>query len=483
MKNLKTLFNCGIDLIISGVKINSKEVTKGDLFLARMGINSDGHEFIDEAINNGAVALIVSKDVNSNVPIIKVNNVNEVIADIMDWYYGNPNTYFKNIIGVTGTAGKTTVCNLINNILNYKGDSGLIGTNGIISKKYNIDEFEVLNTTVSIDKLYSISNIFRNNNIPNFVIETSSYGLKYNRLGNIKLDVGIITNFSEAHINDYISKEEYLESKLMIIKKIKESGILILNYDDPYYQIFKSKSNCKTYTFGSNKNTDLYFTDVNESLDKTEFKILYNNKIYNIHTRLLGISNIYNICAAILACVQIGIGIEDCIEALKDFYMVGRMQNYKNVILDFAVTVEALKKDMEFLYRNKKSKIISVISRIEGASSREYEAFSKISTKYSDYVIFTTDRNKSGHSEALKQFKSNALLNNYEIIIDRAEAIKRAINLLKKDDILYIVGIESFYKNKKEEYVDPFQLIDKHLNFNNCSIKKDDSVKGFMENY
>lgn len=266
MKNVKTLFNCGIDVEIKGIKINSKEVEPGDLFIARHGVNSDGHDFIDEATKKGAVCVLVSKNVNCNVPKILVDDVNSSIPEVMDWYYGNLNDKFNNIIGVTGTAGKTTMCNIINTIISYVSTSGLIGTNGIVSKDYTVSEFKTLNTTVNVDKLYEIANIFYKNKVKNLVLETSSYGLKYNRLGNVDLDVGVVTNFSSAHTNEHESNEDYLESKLKIINKLKNNGKLVLNYDDPVYNTFKSRCSKEVYSYGSNDICDLYFYDVKEQL-------------------------------------------------------------------------------------------------------------------------------------------------------------------------------------------------------------------------
>lgn len=463
MKNLKTLFNCGIDVVISGVQLNSKQVKKGDLFICRKGINSDAHDFINEAIENGALALVCDRNVNVKVPVVMVNDVNFSIPEIMDWYYGNPNNKFKNVVGVTGTAGKTTVCNLINEILNYKLNCGCIGTNGVHSKKYNFKEFDVPNTTLPIDKLYKIIDKFKENKVDNIVIESSSYGLKQNRLGNITFDIALVTNFSEAHIGEHSDIKDYLSSKLEIVRKIKKNGYLVLNADDINHHYFKDKSTAKAFTFGKNDKADLYFKDIKEGLYETDFIIVYKGNEYNIKTKLIGINNVYNICASVLTCILLGLTIEDCISAINNFSMKGRMENYKGVIIDFAVTVDALRKDMQFLSKNKKGKIISVIGRLEERDIFEYKEFGKISTKYSDYVIFTTDRNKSGISLALEGMTGTLSCDNYEVIYDRGKAIEKALEMKQKDDVVYIVGCEYLYRRNKEVCVNPYDLIDRYV--------------------
>ena len=463
MKNLKTLFNCNLDIEISNVKINSKEVNPGDLFICRKGINSDGYDFIDDAVQNGAVAIVVDRKVDFPIPKIYVNNVNEAIPDIMDWYYGNPNDNIRNIIGVTGTNGKTTLCNLVNKLLNYKSSCACIGTNGIHCKNYDLYQYDFPNTTVAIDKLYDSINMLQKENLENLVIESSSYGLKQKRLGNIMFDIALVTNFSEAHMGEHSDMQDYINSKLMIIDKIKKEGYLILNKDDASYQIFKSKCDKKILIFGSNKDADLYFKDVKESLDCTNFVIVYKNKEYSVKTKMLGLNGVYNICAAFLICLTIGIDINDLMTAVKDFYMPGKMENYKNVIIDYPATKDSLKKDLEFLIRNKKNKIIAVISRNDDERIKEYEYFGDISTKYCDYVIFTTDRNKTGNSLAITEMTKKLYSNNYEVIYDRKDAIEKALSLKNDNDIVYLTGGEYYSRKKKVDYVDPYKIIDKFM--------------------
>ena len=139
------------------------------------------------------------------------------------------------------------------------------------------------------------------------------------------------------------------------------------------------------------------------------------------------------------------------------------MENYKGVIIDFAVTTQALESDMKFLNENKKGRIISVIGRMEGKEDLEYKEFGNISTKYSDYVIFTTDRNKTKISEAIIKMTLNLKKHNYEVIYDRNDAIKKAINIKKENDILYIVGSEYLYKSNYEECVNPYEIIDRYI--------------------
>ena len=457
-KNIKTLFNCNLDIIINGIESNSKNVKNGNLFICRVGININGYDYIEDAVKNGAVAIICSKKPKIKIPYILVDDVNENIAYIFEWFYGDINKKFKNIIGVTGTSGKTSIINIINHIIENEYKSFFVGTNGIsyMSK----EEKDILNTTYPIEQYYKIMYNAYKQKLDTAIIELSSYGLKYNRIGNTLLDFAIVTNLSEAHLNEHKDFNDYIESKLKIIDHIKKDGYLIINYDDKYKDKFIKKFAGNILTFGSNENADISFYNINCTLNDTSFIIKYKNKKYEVKTKLIGITNIYNVCVSILVANLVGVDIEKCIKYLSNYYVKGRMENYKNTIIDFAVTPIALKKNISFINEHKKGRLISVIGKIEDREINEYKKFGNISTKYSDYVIFTTDKNKTNKSLAVKYMTESLDDNNYEIILDRKEAIKKGLAMLRKYDILYIVGCEYFFRTSYDKDINPYEIID-----------------------
>lgn len=467
MKNLKTLFNCGLDVIISGVQINSKLVKNGDLFICRRGVNSDAHDFVDEAIENGAIALICERKVNSNVPVIIVDNVNDIIPDIMDWFYGKPNESFKKIIGVTGTAGKTTTCSIIHKILNKYYNSAYFGSLGVKSKSYKKSVFDVPMTTYPITYLYNTIERLKNNT-DMIVLETSSEGLKQNRTGNIKFDIAIITNLSKCHMLAHKNMTDYINSKMTLFKNLKEDGIAILNIDDEYYDIFNRTIKCKKFCFGKSAEADLRFDNVEFELSGTRFNIIYEGICYDAYTNLIGEYNVYNICAALSCVLSIGIDIKYAIELLNDVEINGRMNVFKtknglNVVADVGLSPVGIKKNLLYLNKIKKGRILTIMGMSGNDSDdEELNTMGLLSSCYSDYVIFTSNRNFINKTKIIEELTKKVNKNNYEIIYDRKTAILKALEMADKNDIVFVSGSESFVVKTNEKPLNIKELVESY---------------------
>ena len=293
------------------VKNNSKCVKKHDIFICTHDEIDDRHKYI-KTIKN-ASAIVVDKDINikTNIPIIKVNNTNDTLFQIFNTYYQNP-LEDLNIIGITGTDGKTTTAFIINKILNMIDTSAYLGTLGFIYKDKNIT---TPNTTVGIDKFLEYANTLKKENIKNLVTEISSEGLLHNRCNNIKLKRAIITNVTTDHLNVHKTFQNYLYSKLKILDLIDSDGIPIVNIDDISYKYIKRK-NVKMITYGFNKKAKYRIKNYELTSTKTYFTLVYKNKEYKIESHLLGKFNIYNLTAAIATIHSIGIDIDTIIKQI-----------------------------------------------------------------------------------------------------------------------------------------------------------------------
>ena len=441
MKRLSELYFGYPDILINDIKINSKEVQKNDLFVCITGVTADRHDYVNEAIKNGAVAVVASKKIDVSVPVIYVEDTNKELASVCSKFYDHPEEKLD-LIGITGTNGKTTVAKIIQDMMG-NNTCGYMGTNGINCSSFNE---KIRNTTPDSDRLFKYLNRFVENGCKYLSMEASSEAFFRNRLNNIMFSIGIITNITEDHLNVHKTIENYVASKQEIINHITSDGVLILNADDKYYQDTRNKANCKVLTLGKN-NADLSIIKINEYIDKTDITLKYQDKLYNITSPLLGEFNVYNICAAILALLSLGFKIDDIISRVDKISIPkGRMEflhfsrDY-SIILDYAHTPDAFLKIYEFLNKVKKGRIITVTGSAGGREHEKRADMGRIALDNSDYCIFTMDdpRNENVNT-IIDDLVSKTDKTNYERIIDRKEAIKKALDMATVDDIILIAG-------------------------------------------
>ncbi len=440
MKKLSTLYEGFPDIMINDIKINSKEVKNGDLFVCIKGVNTDRHDYICDAIKNGAVCIVASKKINVNVPVIYVRDTNEELINLCQKFYDyHPNDL--KIIGVTGTNGKTTVASIIQNLIGK--DSGYLGTNGIICSNFNE---KIRNTTPDADKLYKYFKRFKDSGCKIISMETSSEAFLRGRLKNLEFDIGILTNITEDHLNIHKTVENYANCKKELFKQVKNSGYCILNRDDKYYDEFNKICHSKVLTYGK-KNSDLKIININESINKTEIILRYQNIEYDITSPLIGEFNVYNLCAAILSLLALNYDIKDIIARIKNIKIpCGRMefldfgQKY-NIILDYAHTPDAFKNIYHALNKIKTGKIITVTGSAGGREHEKRPLMGKIVLDNSNYCIFTMDdpRNEDVN-DIINKLVSETNKVNYERIIDRKKAIYKALDMAMDNDIVLIAG-------------------------------------------
>ncbi len=441
MKKLSELYPGFPDILISDIKINSKDVSSGDLFVCIKGATTDRHDFVDEAIKNGAVAIVASKRINVNIPVIYVDNPNLELAYICSKFYDEPEKKLQ-LIGVTGTNGKTTVATIIQDMIG-SDLCGYMGTNGIICAQFNE---KIRNTTPDASRLFKYLNRFVESNLKYLSMEASSEAFFHKRLNLIMFDVGIITNITEDHLNVHKTMENYVACKQDIINHIKSDGVLILNTDDKYYSNTKEKANCKVLSFGK-KNANLEIIKITELLSETRITLKYQNQQYCITSPLLGEFNVYNLCAAILTLIHFGFSMNEIITRVSNIKVPsGRMQflnygqNY-SIIIDYAHTPDAFAKIYYFLNKVKKGKIITVTGSAGGREIEKRKDIGKLVLDNSDLAIFTMDDPRwEDVNKIIDDLVSISDKKNYERIINRKEAIDKALSIAEKDDIVLIAG-------------------------------------------
>lgn len=442
MKKLNELINCNYDINITGIKINSSLIEPGDLFICTDMGTVDRHLFIDDAINRGASAIIVKNDVQEkNIPIIKVDNPNKIFSSICSKFYDEPEKKLR-LIGITGTDGKTTTATIVQTLIG--NDCGYIGTNGINCNKFYIDS---PNTTPDANVLYDVFHKFVDNNISNVAMEISSEALMRGRVNNLEFDCSILTNITKEHLNIHHTLENYIDSKCELFRKCKKNGICVVNIDDINYETVIENCNGAIKTYGSKETADLYFYDIKLFTNKTIFKIKYKNQEYEIISPLLALFNVYNLCAALLALLELNYNIYDLINNIKSIKVKGRLESINlgqnfSVIVDYAHTPNGIKELLNFTKKLNVNKTIVVFSEPgERDKSKRAEKGYNVITNCDHAIITTQDPRTENPADI-----ANDLLElvkdytNYEIILDRGLAIKKAINMASNNDLVLIIG-------------------------------------------
>lgn len=441
MKKLSELYNIESDILINDIKINSKEVVNGDIFVCTMGVTADRHDFVDEAISNGASAIVVSRDVGEkSVPVIRVENTNKELVNLARKLYD-----FKDedldLIGVTGTNGKTTICIMIQQLLGEY--CGYMGTNGIKSRSFNE---KIRNTTPDADRLYKYFKMFIDDGIKYLSMEASSESFFRNRLDTLKFKVGIISNITEDHLNIHKTLENYVDCKMELLKNVREDGVSILNTDDEYYDLAKSCARGRVVSFGKRKEATIRLLDVKDSATGSVVTFMYNNNTYEVMSPFLGEVNAYNLLASILSALSFGLSLEDLLNKVPTLKTVpGRLdilydKDY-TIVLDYAHTTDAFKKILPILNKLKKNRLVVVTGSAGGREKEKRPVMGKYILDNSDHVIFTMDDPRYENVlDIINDLKKDASTSNYEIIEDRKKAIYSAFDNAKKGDIILIAG-------------------------------------------
>ena len=457
MRKLEELYpGIGVDIDIKGISINSKEINKGDLFVCTMGVTADRHDFIDEAIKNGAAAIIVSKDIrNKPVPIIKVPDTNRELPYLCQKFYDYPDQKLK-MIGVTGTDGKTSTTTIIQTLIG-SDQCGYIGTNGRNCAGFSGDN---PNTTPDAQNLYLYLDEFVKYGCKYASIETSSEAFFRGRLQAMSFDISALTNVTSEHLNIHGSFENYLDSKLNLFRQTKPDGYCILNHDDQYFEQAKAVSKGQVLTYGTGEDNDLQIVEYKIHPTHTSIKIKYKNEIYDIDSPLLGDFNVYNLCCALLSTIALGFSIDQLIPKIKDIKISGRCELLKinkpyYVMVDYAHTPNGISKLLNFVHTLDINRSIVVIGQAGERDSIKRPKVGNVVVENASYAIFTYEDPRSEDPQKICEdiiSELKATHNNYEIVIDRREAIQKAINMAKEKDMVLILGKgnETYQKFKNE---------------------------------
>lgn len=444
------------------IKTDSRKVVDGDTFVALPGISSDGHDYIETAIENGATKIIAQHG-EYKVPTVIVPDTRVYLNDLLKQEYGYVINDMK-IIGITGTNGKTTSCFLTYQILNKLGiKCAYIGTIGFYLK----DKVRNLpNTSVDIADLYGLLVEAYENDYKYVCLEVSSQGLSMDRFKTISFDIAAFTNLTQDHLDYHKTMNNYCLAKQQLFKQLKKDGKAIINADDKNKDYYLLKDN-NNITFGLNgdyKIDDLKFTNKYSMLDYS-----YQNKNYQIKTNLIGEYNIYNLLTAIVICHELGLDLNKINSVLDNLNMPsGRMEriDYNNnlIIVDYAHTPDAISNIIKTIKPICKGNLYVTFGCTGSRDKTKRPIMTNIVLENVTKAIITIDDpHDEDPSDIVKDMLNGITFNNYEVCLDRKKAIHKGINLLKDNDILLILGKghEEFiiFKDKKIPFNDKKEVL------------------------
>ncbi|KAJ0966668.1 hypothetical protein J5N97_023585 [Dioscorea zingiberensis] len=460
---------------ITGIQIDSRNVSSGDLFICCVGKKADGHRFASEAVSKGAVAIVASKDLNlDELPgcraVVMVGDSNAVLASLAASFYRNPSTRMP-VVGITGTNGKTTTAHLIKSVYEAMGmKTGMLSTVGYFIDGEN--QSEVPNTTPDAVTVQRLMAKMVENGTEAMVMEASSHGLALGRCDEIDFNVAVFTNLTRDHYDFHGTEEEYRESKLKLFVKMSDPKHhrKVVNVDDPNAQFFTAQGNVDVpvVTFGmENREADVFPLRLELSMFGTWVLISTPKGIVEVSSRLLGRHNVYNILAAVAVGVAVDARLEDIVRGIEMMRGVpGRCELIDedqpfSVMVDFAHTPDALARILDTARELGARRLITVFGCAGESDRGKRPIMTKIAADKSDVVILTTDNPKTENPlnilddmlagvgwtmQSYAQFGKNnyylPLPNGHKLFVHdmRRVAVRAAVAMADKGDMVVVAG-------------------------------------------
>jgi UDP-N-acetylmuramoyl-L-alanyl-D-glutamate--2,6-diaminopimelate ligase len=451
---------------IKGIAYDSRKVQSDYLFVAIPGEKEDGIKYENEAVNNGAVA-IVAKVYN---PSIK--GVLQIIADdprialslLSREFYNNPGTRLF-VVGITGTNGKTTTTYLIESILNSAQKCPIVI--GTVNYRFMNKKVKAVNTTPESLDINMMMSDYLLQGATDVIMEVSSHAISQGRVNGIDFDVAIFTNLTQDHLDYHKTMENYFSVKSMLFEKLlvasrKSKKFAILNSDDPWVSKLKIKRGIHILRFGNSKQADIKLVESRTSLDGITMKLSTPIGIIDLESPLVGYYNIYNIMAAVATAIVSNISVDHIKHGIASMHNVpGRVERIVNpkdvyVFVDYAHSPDALEKVLTALNELKKKRVICVFGCGGDRDKGKRPIMGEIATRLSDITIITSDNPRSEQPETIISDIERGIKNApkvesidsgsrydskvYTVIPDRKQAIRRALEISDEGDVLLIAG-------------------------------------------
>ncbi|MFD1735721.1 UDP-N-acetylmuramoyl-L-alanyl-D-glutamate--2,6-diaminopimelate ligase [Bacillus salitolerans] len=436
--------------LITTIEMDSREVKNGSLFICIKGYTVDGHDFANQALEKGAVAVISEKPLKLSVPVIVVKDTKRVMAILSDAFFGQP-TQKLQLIGVTGTNGKTSTTHILEKMIAAHGKkTGLIGTLHI---KIGNEKFEVKNTTPESLTLQKTFAKMVKEKVDTAIMEVSSHALDLGRVHGCDYDIAVFTNLTQDHLDYHGSMEEYKRAKGLLFAQLGNKfdhtrpKFAIINADDLAAADYIKSTAAHVITYGIKSPSDIYASNIQMKNQGTSFDVSIFGKSYRVRMNLVGLFSVYNVLAAMGAALAAHIPVQKILDAIKEitgvqgrFELVQGGQDFA-VVVDYAHTPDSLENAIRTIKEFVKGKVFVVVGCGGDRDRTKRPLMAKIATDLADYSIFTSDNPRSEDPlTILKDMEEGVSRHTYKTIVDRESAIRYAVGHAKKDDAVLIAG-------------------------------------------
>ena len=461
------------DVEITGIAYDSRSVAEGNIFVCIKGFETDGHKYAASAAANGAALIVAENELDVDIPVCYVKNSRRKIAEMAAKYYDNPSKKF-NLIGVTGTNGKTTITYLIKSIVEEAGMRiGVIGTNqNIIGDKVLVTQ-STTPTTPNALELQQLFAEMAQSGAESVVMEVSSHALELDRVHGCRFQVGVFTNLTRDHLDFHITMDNYLAAKAKLFD-ISDKGVI--NYDDEGGRKIAATAPCEILKVGLGDGNDLTARNINITARGTDFDVEYKGESYPVHIVIPGRFSVYNALCAFGAALQLGMDVPTIIRGLeKAAGVMGRVEVVPTdtdytVIIDYAHTPDGLQNIIETVQDFAKGDVITLFGCGGDRDNTKRPIMGEIAGKLSDFSIITSDNPRTEDPEAIVNEIEAGMKKTdgkYTVIVDRREAIGWALDHAKKDDVIILAGKgqETYQIVGKEKHdFDERVIVYQHLN-------------------
>ncbi|MDH4028708.1 MAG: UDP-N-acetylmuramoyl-L-alanyl-D-glutamate--2,6-diaminopimelate ligase [Nitrospirota bacterium] len=464
IKGLRVIKTEGsLDLQINGIACDSRAVREGFLFVAVRGYSVDGHQYIKDALDRGAAAIVAqqgaamkaAEDAAGRAAYIEVPDSREALALISAAFYGHPSGRLS-LVGITGTNGKTTTGFVVKNIIEAAGErAGLLGT--ICYMTGGRTESARNTTPESLDMQRYLDEMARNN-MKYAAVEVSSHALALKRVEGCTFRVAAFTSFSQDHLDFHRTMDEYFEAKKRLFSYLAPGGTAVLNLDDPMIRPLAKGLRCNVITCGTAEGAMIRAENIEELKSKSRdtghavpsglsFDVLMKGERFRIDSKLIGRFNVNNILVSIGVAHALGFGTDVIQNGIRSAKPVqGRLENIDEgqdflCIVDYAHTEDALRKVLEEARRITDGKVITVFGCGGDRDRTKRPLMGAAASEMSDRIIVTSDNPRSEEPmEIIKDITGGMRAGNYSIQPDRERAIEEAVSMAGAGDTLLVAG-------------------------------------------